>query len=139
MNDGSQRSRALLLAWAITATFVGLVSSGLALYLILHRNLSMPARTAAASSPFLELREDSVPGTYKWIENGKESPITLFPDHSFSGAFGRRTPDHRWVIARESLWIIWDKKTDKLLEIEAPGVYVGVRENGTPFRMEKQP
>ena len=94
MNDGSRLGRALLLAWAIAATFFGVVSSGLALYFFLHREAS-PAGNTAAASPFLELRDESVPGRYKWIENGKETPITLFPDHSFSGAFGRRTPDHR--------------------------------------------
>jgi hypothetical protein len=138
MNDGSRLGRALLLAWAIAATFVGVVSSGLALYFFLHRGASS-ARTTAAASPFLELREESVPGTYKWTEKGKESPITLFPDHSFSGAFGRRTPDHRWVITRDSLWIIWNNKTDKFNVIESPGVYVGVRDDGTPVRMEKVP
>lgn len=126
------------MVWAITATFVGAVSSGLALYLFLHRVPSVGTAAASSPSPFLDLRDESVPGRYKWIEKGKESSITLFPDHSFMGAFGRRPPDHRWVITRDSLWIIWANKTDKLNEIESPGVFLGVRDDGTPFRMEKE-
>ena len=139
MNDSPKSGRALLLVWALAATVVGAVSSGLALYLLLRP--AAPAGTVAtsAASPFLTLQEESMPGRYKWIESGKEdSSITLFADHSFAGGLGRRTPDHRWVIARDSLWIIYLNKTFKFHIIEAPGVFVGTREDGTSIRMEKE-
>jgi hypothetical protein len=141
MNKTSNQGRALLWAWAIAATCVGAVSSVLALYLLLHRAPAAPSGTAASSgaSAFLTLQEESLPGRYKWIENGKESSITLFADHSFAGALGKRGPDHRWVLTRDSLWIIWANKTDIFNQIVSPGVYAGAKENGTPFRIEKEP
>lgn len=140
MNDGSRLGRALLWAWAIAATFVGALSSGLALYFFLHREPASPARTAVAASPFLELPDESLPGLYRWIEEGKpDSTVTLFANHSFAGGLGRNPPDHRWVVTRDSLWIIWANKTDKFTNIVSPGVYIGFKDDGTVVRLEKQP
>src|SRR6058998_3314470 len=101
-----ERGRALLLGWAIVATLVSIISSVLALWLFFQNGRQ--ANATASLSPFIELREETVPGRYHWIENGQERGVmTLWPEHSFIGYAGRKTRDHRWEIARDALLIIW--------------------------------
>jgi len=48
------------------------------------------------ASPFLELAESEVAGTYKWMsKSGSESLITLNIDHTFSKG-DTTNPQHRW-------------------------------------------
>jgi hypothetical protein len=131
------RGRALLIAWAIVATLVGIISSGLALGLFFQ---CQRASSIKSSSPFIELREETVPGRYHWIDNGEDRGVmTLLPDHSFIGYAGRKTPDHRWEIARDALLITWANNTDRFTQMESPGMYVSSQPNGRIVRMEKTP
>jgi hypothetical protein len=138
-NDApTERGQALLLVWAIVATFVGLISSVLALYLFIQNGHRANATTS--SSPFIGLREESVPGRYRWIENGQDRGVmTLLPDHSFIGYGGRKTRDHRWEIARDALLVIWANDTDRFTQIESLGVYVSSQSGGRVVRIEKIP
>ena len=138
-NDApTDRGRTLLLGWAIVATLVGIISSGLALGLFFQHGRR--ASASASQSPFIELREETVPGRYHWIENGEERGVmALLPDHSFIGYGGRKTRDHRWEIARDALLIIWANDTDRFTQIESPGVYVSSQPNGRTVRIEKIP
>lgn len=129
----------LLLVWAISATILALVSTGVALFLLLARTAPATPSISAAASPFLELPESAIPGRYKWIsKSGSESIITFNPDHTFTREGEATNPRHRWEITRDALVVFWLRSQNRLNRLERPGVYIEVQDGLEITRLEKQ-
>ncbi len=129
----------LVFVWAISATLLALVSTGVAIFLFLQaRHTSLAQSPGAPASPFLDLQESAIPGSYKWIsKSGSESVVTLNADHTFSKG-DTTNPLHRWEITRDALVIFWLRSQNRLNKIERPGVYIEVQNGVEVTRMEKQ-
>jgi hypothetical protein len=95
----------------------------------------------AASLPpgaFSELSEDSIPGRYKWIEDGaQKGEVVLFADHSASNWRTGKKSGYRWELQRDGLVVVWLKGFNFFPRIAGRGVYEGTRD-GHLVRMEKQ-
>ena len=117
----------ILVVWAIGATVVALVSTGLAIFLFLQARRPLVFQSPGVpASPFLALPESAIPGRYKWVsKSGSESFITLNADHTFSKG-DTTNPLHRWEITRDALVIFWLRNQNRLNTIERPGVYVEI-------------
>ena len=129
----------ILLVWATSATLLALVSAGAAIFFFLQaRPPSIAHSPGAPASPFLDLQESAIPGSYKWIsKSGSESIVTLNADHTFSKG-DTTNPQHRWEIARDALVIFWLRSQNRLTRIERPGVYIEVQDGVEIGRLEKQ-
>jgi len=134
-----ETKQTILVGWAIGATVMALVSTGLAIFFFLQARPPLVSQTpGVAASPFLELPESAIPGRYKWVSKpGSESFITLNADHTFSKG-GTTNPLHRWEITRDALVIGWLRNQNRLNTIERPGVYVEIQDGVEITRMEKQ-
>jgi len=132
--------RILLLLWALVATFVAVVSTGVALFLFMRAGPPSSAPPAAGPSPFLAVPEQAVVGSYKWIEEGEDpGVITLLPNHTFLPPKGRQTQYHRWEMGREALLVIFAARLQRFTNTESPGVYISFTADGRKVRMEKEP
>jgi hypothetical protein len=129
---GKSKQR-LLLVWAIVATFAAVVFANVALLLFVRtrelkqapRSTPMTLSQGNTASPFLSLRENEVPGRYRFFENGEEIGIMTFtPDHKYINKDGTTYPQYRWAILRDGLMICWQRSHTIFTEIERPGVYV---------------
>jgi len=128
----------ILVVWAVSASCIAVASTIVAIVLFVQtRKPPISQSTSSSSSPFLELQESSIPGRYKLVEKGQVSFITLNADHTFNAKDGRTYPSYRWEILHDGLLIVWQKSTSRFDSIESPGVYTGVKPNGTVFRLEK--
>ena len=131
----SQSKRRILLAWAVVATVIALISITVAIFFFIgFRNLSASRR----ASPFLSLSDTEIPGRYKLLDAGVEMGfITLYPDHSFINTKGRQNSRYMWAIASDALLMTWALESVRFTSIPSPGVYVGIKRDKTITRMEK--
>ena len=121
--------------WAIAATVAAFTFFNTTLFLLV-RGRSRPQ--AASATSFATLSEASVPGRYRWLEEGEDKGvITLQPDHSFIAADGAAHQRYKWELTRDAILIIFQKDVARFDSIESPGVYVGLNENNQRRRMEK--
>jgi len=129
----------ILMVWAISATLLALVSSGIAVFLLIQTRPPSNSQTPTASaSPFLDLPESQVPGSYKWTSKpGSEGLILLNADHTFIKD-GKPNPAHRWEITRDALVLFWLRSQTRFNKIERPGVYVETMDGAETARIEKQ-
>ena len=134
-----ETGQTILVVWAISATLMALVSTGLAVFFFMQARSPLASQTLSViASPFLDLPESAVPGRYKWTsKSGSESFMTLNPDHTFTKE-GAPNPAHRWEITRDALVIFWLRSQTRLNRVERPGVYVETQDGVEVTRMEKQ-
>jgi hypothetical protein len=121
-------TKSILVAWAVTATLVALVSTSLVVSLFLRTHHG-----------FLGLPDGALAGKYKWREAGQERFLTLHPDHGFTKEDGAKHAFHRWEVTRDGVLLItWQSGISRFTSIVAPRRYDGRNWNNTPLRMEKQ-
>ena len=139
MNESQQQlGRKLLLLWAIVATLIAVVSTGVALFLSLHTR--RPSSLSTGASAFSALRDDVVIGRYKWTEGDEEiGIITLLADHTFIPPKGRQEKVHHWEIGQDALLIMFATSVRRFTTIESPGIYLSSKSDGRIVRMEKEP
>jgi hypothetical protein len=135
------------------ATVAALMFAALALFLFLRvRELTVtqnrsrtpaPETTQAApdnrpNAAFGNVRENEVPGRYRFIEGGEDLGfMTLKADHTFINKDGTTFKRYRWDLTPEGLIILWQRATSRFTIIEKPGVYVAQAPNGKEQRLEK--
>ena len=131
-SPGQKSKQTVLVVWAVTASLAALVLANTTLFYFLRtRQVSPPFGTLE----FLCLPEESIPGRYRFIQDGEErGVITLNVDHSFISPKGDSNPVYRWEITRDALLIQWQSGAQRFTVIERPGVYVSGKGN---LRMEK--
>ena len=133
-----ETKQTLLVVWAIGATLLALVSTGVSVFLSIQARQRSNSQTPAVSaSPFLDLPESQVPGSYKWVSKTGESHILLNADHTFVKD-GNPNPAHRWEITRDALVLYWLRSQTRFNKIEKPGVYVELMDGAETARIEKQ-
>jgi len=87
---------------------------------------------------FAGVTESMIPGRYKWFQSGQEKGIiTLFADHTFSNEKGEKFSAYHWELGPDALVLIWQSGLIRYTRIESNGVYVGLRTDQRPERMEK--
>ena len=122
----------ILIVWAVTASLAALILATTTLFYFLRARQVLPP---FGTLEFLRLSEESVPGNYRFIQDGEEhGVITLNPNHSFVSPKGDSNPVYRWEITRDALLIQWQSGAQRFTVIERPGVYVSGKGN---LRLEK--
>ena len=132
-----QTRRTILVLWAVAATLAALIATGCAVYFWSQLQQAPVSQAPAASSPFIDLQESGIPGTYKWTSKGSESQILLNADHTFIKD-GNPNPAHRWALTRDGLVIFWLRSQTRFNTMERPGVYVEKMDGTETARIEKQ-
>src|SRR5213594_1646729 len=131
-SPGQKSKQTVLVVWAVTASLAALVLANTTLLFFLRACQVSPPFGALE---FLRLPEGSIPGRYRFIQDGQERGlITLNPDHSFISPKGDTNPVYRWEITRDALLIQWQSGPQRFTVIERPGVFVSGKGN---LRMEK--
>jgi hypothetical protein len=135
-----KNKQTILFVWAMGATFVALVSTGLACFFFMQSRPALVTQTSSVSaSPFLSLPESAIPGRYKWTsKSGSESFLILNEDHTFLKDGAQQNPAHRWEITRDAIVVFWLRSQNRLTRIERPGVYVQTEAGIEVARMERQ-
>jgi hypothetical protein len=148
--------KTLIILGVISLCLILALLGGFGLYLVMNRGVQAPARnhvlmseTAPNSqnitntqnitdSPFANLPESAIPGRYRYISGDKDYIIILYEDHSFKNKDGTVLAIHRWDLTPEGLTLQWISNKSLYDRIEAPGIYIGTKEDGTTRRLEKQ-
>lgn len=97
-------------------------------------------RVIPASNPgaFANVKESDIPGRYRWFESEKDRGIiTLNADRTFTSLNGQRNEAYRWTLSSDQLVMEYNRMTCYYTNVEAPGVYVGVRTDRKSQRLEK--
>lgn len=93
---------------------------------------------AANPGAFAGVKESDVPGRYRWFESERDRGITtLNPDHTFILEKGPKSDTYRWTLSRDQLVLEYNRMTIFYTNVEAPGIYVGVRTDKKSQRLEK--
>jgi hypothetical protein len=98
-----------------------------------------PGRHQAGALTFDTLRENDIPGRYKWTEGPREFFIVLYDDHTFMNKDGTIFPTYRWEVTPTGLAITWQRNTTVFTHIEAVGFYTFDNGNRPSVRLEKLP
>jgi hypothetical protein len=97
-------------------------------------------RVIPASNPgaFASVKESDIPGRYRWFESEKNRGlITLNPDRTFTSLNGQKSDTYRWTLSRDQLVMEYNRMTVYYTNVEAPGIYLGVRTDRKSQRLEK--
>jgi hypothetical protein len=97
-------------------------------------------RVIPASNPgaFAGVKESDIPGRYRWFESEKNRGlITLNPDRTFTSLNGQKSDTYRWTLSRDQLVLEYNRMTVYYTNVEAPGIYLGVRTDRKSQRLEK--
>lgn len=97
-------------------------------------------RVIPASNPgaFASVNETDIPGQYRWFESEKNRGIiTLNADHTFTSLNGQKSDTYRWRLSRDQLVMEYNRMTVYYTNVEAPGIYLGVRTDRKSQRLEK--
>lgn len=85
--------------------------------------------------PFADVTTNAIPSRYRWTELDEQGTatkagiITLHPDGSFTNMEGERVSDYKWRLHPHGLMLTWRNGISLFTRVEAPGVYVSLKEN----------
>jgi hypothetical protein len=103
-----------------------------------NARLRKSAETSGGNNAFASISPETLPGTYKWIENGElVGRVVLHPDHGLTNWRGERKMAYQWQLSDSALLIAWLKDPAVFTRIMAPGIYEASRD-GRVFRLEKE-
>src|SRR5688572_174103 len=97
-------------------------------------------RVIPESNPgaFAGVKETDIPGRYRWFESEKDRGIiTLNADHTFTSLNGQKSDTYRWTLSPDQLVMEYNRMTCYYTNVEAPGIYLGVRTDRKSQRLEK--
>jgi len=97
-------------------------------------------RVIPESNPgaFAGVKESDIPGRYRWFESEKNRGIiTLNADHTFTSLNGQKSDTYRWALSRDQLVMEYNRMTCYYTNVEAPGIYLGVRTDRKSQRLER--
>ena len=97
-------------------------------------------RVIPESNPgaFAGVKESDIPGRYRWFESEKNrGVITLNADHTFTSLNGQKSDTYRWTLSRDQLVMEYNRMTCYYTNVEAPGIYLGVRTDRKSQRLER--
>jgi hypothetical protein len=97
-------------------------------------------RVIPASNPgaLAGVKESDIPGRYRWFESEKNRGIiTLHADHTFTSLNGQKSETYRWTLSPDQLVMEYNRMTCYYTNVEAPGIYLGVRTDRKSQRLEK--
>jgi hypothetical protein len=101
----------------------------------------LPAvRVIPTSHPgaFAGVKESDIPGRYRWFESEKNRGlITLNADRTFTSLNGQKSDTYRWTLSPDQLVMEYNRMTVYYTNVEAPGIYLGVRTDRKSQRLEK--
>ena len=92
-----------------------------------------PARAKA----FLDLPDSAMAGKYRLLDLNGDNPITLLEDHTFLNRDGIKFPIYHWEITRDALLLTFKSNHTRFTVIEAPGVYVALKDGVEVARLSK--
>ena len=93
---------------------------------------------AANPGAFAGVKESDLPGRYRWFESEKNrGVISLNPDRTFTSLNGQKSDTYRWTLSRDQLVMEYNRMTVYYTNVEAPGIYLGVRTDKKSQRLEK--
>jgi len=97
-------------------------------------------RVIPASNPgaFASVKESDIPGRYRWFESEKNRGlIALNADHTFTSLNGQKSDTYRWSLSPDQLVMEYNRMTVYYTNVEAPGIYLGVRTDRKSQRLER--
>src|SRR5262245_59952407 len=118
-----------------------LVTTGVTcwVFFVFRHDKSELQPVAAGPPSFATLRDSDIPGRYRMTEGEVVSYLVLYDDHTFMNKDGTVFRQYRWEITPGDLSLTFQSGRMVFGNLEAPGVYTGMKASGKPLRLEKLP